>query len=153
MNIKISRSDPFWRELFFEAWKMEVARAIATRDELLMQGPRMAQLCAGLADDALREVLNEAPAHAPCGGKGCQECNFSGREPVVVMTTSSTDRSPEPIDVPPCGACDGTGKKGRMGDDGNVTRTDEPCPICQGTAVYMGTLRRAHTATGTTETR
>jgi hypothetical protein len=78
----INRSDQLWRELFLHSWKTLFNAASAAKGETeAMQGPRIAQQAAALADDAMREVLyGRARSCSSCNGVGCPACKYSGRE-------------------------------------------------------------------------
>lgn len=138
----IDRTDPLWRQFFFEAWRQQLAR-LPTGDEGLFKGPALAKHSAGLADDAIREALGLAVVASckACGGVGCTTCAFTGREP------SNEQRAAERSLPSPCRACGGSGKASSMGDDGIVVLSEtESCPHCQGSGQYTGSLIPAEPA-------
>jgi hypothetical protein len=139
---RIDRTDPFWRQFFFEGWRQLLSRVAGGHE--LLQGSTLAQQASGLADDAVREAfeLGKPVICAVCDGVGCTHCGFTGRESPAIDVPASPVIDVEP--PLPCRACEGTGLVGEMGWDGVVHRPSHPgdhsrdCPKCEGSGSLHG---------------
>jgi hypothetical protein len=98
------RTHPFWQERFADAFREALRREPLASE--LMQGPIIAQRCAALADECLRELRSVPSACEHCNGVGCATCSYSGKSNAIrhAQTIDASDVGELPrefLAVPP----------------------------------------------------